>query len=105
MLIQIFLPGDSLDKPSIVQEVPFDETTFQANKDLWRAFEGLDPEYAAGPGFLRSETPVVVAPLVIPRPGLIKVRIVRRDVLVRAGTLVVQRASETGIQTAEKQSK
>jgi hypothetical protein len=75
--LRIYLPGDEEEKPSIETEFPLIEGFL---KD--QAPSGENPFVAALARF-------VVSPLVINRPGTMKVRAVQGDEMVRLGALQV----------------
>ena len=78
--LKVFLPGDDKDEPSIVVEIepPVDSPTFSSDR----------PNIGA-------RANIVLAPLVLNSPGLIKVRIERRGELHPVGTLTVVAAEVT----------
>jgi hypothetical protein len=77
--LEIFLPGDSEDVPSIVSEIPFDQ--IRAMPKL----EGThDDDMRIGATFN-----LVVSPLNILKEGHIRVRAIRGDQIVRLGRIRV----------------
>jgi hypothetical protein len=84
----IFLPTDAEDSPSIVMEVPPEQTEEAIAKSgyLAKDFSLVDDK---DPVFVGLGTQTVFSPFVIPSPGLIKVRAIRDDKLVRLGGLAV----------------
>lgn len=80
----IFFPGDAEDKPSLVIEVPQEasEKAFEDSKELAKKL-GSHTGVAVGQFYF------ALTGTVIQRPGLIRVRAVRDDQLVRLGTLEI----------------
>jgi hypothetical protein len=80
--VRVFLPGDADDKASL-------EANIQSPSD--REIPRVEPIKGEEPGgYTVMGTHLMLAPFVIPEPGLIKVRILRDGVLHRIGTLKVR---------------
>lgn len=84
-VVRIYLPGDKDDAPSIELSLP-DDPIF--NEEINRLGESPpdDPRYV-----VRGMN-IPVSPLIIPQEGLIKVRVVREDKMIRLGSLMVKLA-------------
>jgi hypothetical protein len=83
--IWAFMPGDSEEKPSFEMVGPEDEETrLFGGAQIARASMGLDEGQ-----YFANFFPIVLANLVLPRPGQIKVRAVRGDELFRLGALEI----------------
>ena len=89
--INVFLPGDPDEKPSVQAEMP-PEATQQAIDSAEALASRANTEAASG--FVTANMQLALTPLNISQPGLIKVRAVRGDELIRLGTLAVEAATE-----------
>jgi hypothetical protein len=89
--IQIALPGDADEKPSIETEIPADT----AEKALAEALQ-FATSVGTEPNFASVHANFTLAPLLFNCPGLIRVRAVRGDELVRLGSLRVLQGTATG---------
>ena len=81
--IWIFLPGDDFNKPSIIAQLP-SEPLEQVPEN--KALENLGDPIP----YIQTEAHFAFGPLVIPTNGILKVRALYRDQLVRLGTLRVE---------------
>jgi hypothetical protein len=80
----IFLPGDAEDKPSIIAEMPH-----EAAIDFGKVFaQKVETEET----FVTLYSQFALTPLHIAQPGILKVRAVRGDQLIRLGGLVIMPA-------------
>jgi hypothetical protein len=84
----IFLPGDKDDQPSIIIEVP-EEGTIEAVEKSGYLKRELSLDDKINPTYVGSGASSVFSPFIILQPGLIKVRAVRGEKLVRLGGLAV----------------
>jgi hypothetical protein len=87
----IFLPTDSDDKPSILLQIP-DEQTDQAIAKSGYLAKDLALSEDKNPVYVGLGSHTTFSPFIIPSPGLIKVRAIRNDKLVRLGSLAVYAA-------------
>lgn len=87
--IRIYLPGDSDEQPSIQTGLSEQDMRSGASEAQTR----LDSIPDAIGRYIVLRHNLVLAPLVISQAGMIKVRAVRGDTLVRIGSLQIHRAS------------
>jgi len=89
--INVFLPGDPDEKPSVQAEMPPEATQHAVESS-----EALESRAHTKPAssFVTANMQLALTPLTISQPGLILVRAVRGDELIRLGTLVVDAATE-----------
>jgi hypothetical protein len=80
--LQIFLPGDEPDSPSVAGELPYQEGAVAEIRSRFPAVD--DPITEAG---MRILLIVTFAPLNITKPGLIKVMMKYQDEVIELGTL------------------
>jgi hypothetical protein len=90
----IYLPGDLDETPSIQAETP-KEVSEHAIAESERINEQLQSEALAG-GFMTQYAQFSFTNLLIPKPGIMKVRAVRGEELIRLGTLEILRAPQEG---------
>jgi hypothetical protein len=85
--LRIFMPGDKDDAPSI-------QADLRAAAEAVAAAEGAAPNFEdpTEEPIVSVKASLILAPLTITSPGRIKVRIARRDDLIRLGTLAVMAA-------------
>jgi hypothetical protein len=85
----IYLPADTEDKPSIVKDYS-GEKSEAAIKDG----EAFAARLGTNAAFTATYSQLTLVDVAIRQPGLIKVRAVREDELIRLGTLEVARAAD-----------
>jgi hypothetical protein len=68
--LRIFLPGDQPDKPTMIGEIPYQEGAITAIKAAMPAIDDPEPDASVRYGFV-----IIAAPLVIQRPGIIRVQV------------------------------
>jgi hypothetical protein len=78
--ILVFMPGDGDDQPSITADLPTDASQLEIPK----------PNGEHAQPIVRSGTNLVFSPLPIKQPGLMKVRAVRNNELIRCGLLQIE---------------
>jgi hypothetical protein len=83
----IFLPGDAEDKPSIIAEMPQEAIQPAINNA-----ESLAAKFGSEIAFATIYSQFGFAPCVIQQPGILKVRAVRGDRLIRLGSLEIIQA-------------
>jgi hypothetical protein len=86
--LRIYLPGDEENTPSL--EAPISQIV-EARKNL-KAHPDADQK---APRYLKIATNLIIAPLVIAKPGDIKVRAQCGSKIVKLGTLLVVRGEST----------
>jgi hypothetical protein len=84
----IFLPGDT-EKPSLVQGHPPDKS-----QDLIKEAAVLAARLGTNAAFTTTHSQLSLVDVPIREPGLIRVRAVRGDKLIRLGTLEIALASD-----------
>jgi hypothetical protein len=89
----IFLPGDK-DEPSLIVQVP-EEGVQRAIENANRTANAEPEQQEANPVFVDVGNHTVFSPFVISEPGIIMVRAIREDKLVRLGALRVIAAPTT----------
>src|SRR5438105_1290328 len=95
----IFLPGDPDDKPSIEAELPEEATKEAIAGALKLASSNLEPNNA----FATIHSNFSFSNLTIQQPGLLKVRAVRGDELIRLGTVLIEAAVPQAAPTSPPQ--
>jgi hypothetical protein len=88
--IRITLPGDTDEKPSIETELPADAAEKMFAEEMQFA-----TSISADTNFAAVHANFILAPLVFNCPGIIRVRAVRGDELVRLGSLRVLQGTAT----------
>jgi hypothetical protein len=83
----VFLPNDT-DTPSIVMQAP-DDRTDEAIKNSGYLAKDFSLDEKTDPTYVGLGTHTIFSPFIIPCPGIIKVRAIRGDTLLRLGSLAV----------------
>jgi hypothetical protein len=91
----IFLPGDAEEKPSIVEDYPQDKS-----RDAIKEGEALVARLGTDAAFTTSHSRLSLVDVTIRQPGLIRVRAVRGDELIRLGTLEIALAPDRATRPA-----
>jgi hypothetical protein len=85
----IFLPGDTVEKPSIVQDHPREKS-----QDLIKEGAVLAARLGTNAAFTTTHSQLSLVDVPIRQPGLIRVRAVRGEELIRLGTLEIALAPD-----------
>ena len=88
--INVFLPGDPDEKPSVQAEMP-PEASQQAVESAKELASRVETEEAAA--FVTAYMQFALTPATIAQPGLIKVRAIRGDEMIRLGTMEIRSAT------------
>ena len=88
--INVFMPNDPDEKPSFQAEMP-PEAAQHAVEDAQELASREGPQAAA---FVTAYMQVAFTPATITQPGLVRVRAIRGDELIRLGTLDVRPAAD-----------
>jgi hypothetical protein len=91
----IFLPGDTEEKPSIVQDHPYEKSRV-AVKDA----NALAARLGTNAVFTATYSQLSLVNVTIRQPGLVMVRAVREDELIRLGTLEIALAPDRATRPA-----
>jgi hypothetical protein len=81
--VNVYLPGEDLNHPSLQRELVF-------GKNFQRVPRTPDVE-SDWKKILRTSTQFILAPLVLQKPGSIRIRVKRGNKDIRIGRLVIQR--------------
>jgi hypothetical protein len=89
IIFNIFLPGDAEDVPSVALDFPFEEAR---NNALAQALpDQSDPDIES---LVRIDVPCVVAPFVIQRAGILKIRAKFDNDVIKIGALRIDHVPE-----------
>ena len=86
--LRVFMPGDAEDRPTVDGKIEIEEQREIAIRAMKKIPNKDEP-----PEYIHIGSNIVLAPLVLQKPGLIRVRAFCGDETVKLGALRIQRAS------------